>query len=72
MIRPWVIDHDYNYHLKSTDLQYICNQRSQTGQKGQKGQISKIVPNCLKRMENQYFVKKTCLNHFLKHFSHFS
>ena len=72
MISTWVIDHDYNYHVKAPDLQFICNQRSKTGQKGQKGQISKIVANSLKRMENQSFVQKTCLNHFLRHFSHFS
>ena len=43
MIRPWVIDHDYNYHVKAPDLQFISNQRSKTGQKVKKVKSPKLL-----------------------------
>ena len=37
-------------------------------EKVKKGQISENVANCLKHMENRYFIEKTCFNYFLKFF----
>ena len=55
-------------HMESSDIELTHDQRSKLGQKGQKGQISEIVANCLKHMENRYFIEKTCFNYFLKFF----
>ena len=46
--------------------------RSNIGHIGQKGQFSKIIRNCLKNVENQYFNPKTCFRCLFQHLKAFS